>query len=275
MKKATLIDKKSETELVQNGFILLKNFITPEEVTQILKLYKQHHPTGDKQDGMWNSLYNISAEKGLEISRQIMEILKPRLNQLFESYYAPVATFMSKNPNENSTCEIHRDFSITDEDQFQYRNIWIPLVPTTTENGALYVLKGSNNVFRSVSPMFSEWPYQFMEKKLFEHVQTIYCNAGDLVIYLDKTLHGSHINYSNDSRPAVHFGALHPDVQLLFYFLDKTTKRVRAYEVPFEFYFQNDFSEPIGRFPLYSEFEYNPPKLSVEDTLHHILAYKS
>lgn len=271
MKNATLKDKKLEEELVQNGFILIKNFLASEEVAQILKLYKQQHPTGDKKEGMWNSLYNTSAENGLEMSQKILAILQPRLNNLFEKYYAPVATFMSKNPNENSTCKIHRDFSITDENQFQYRNIWIPLVPTTSENGALFVVKGSNHIFRSILPMFSEWPYQFMEKDLLNHIQTVYCNAGDLVIYLDKTLHGSHINYSNDSRPVVHFGALHPDVQLLFYFLDKSSNRVRAYKVPFEFYFQNDFSEPIGRLPLHSESDYHPTELKVEDVLDKIL----
>ncbi len=265
MKKATLIDKDLETELSQNGFLVIRNFINQQEVSRILSLYKQFHPQADEHDSMWNSLYNVGREKGLDISYQILEILKPHLDSIFESYYAPVATFMSKNNNENSVCDLHRDFSTADEAQFQYRNIWIPVVPTTFQNGTLYVVKGSNNVFDYVLPMFCEWPYKHMQTQLFESIQTVECNAGDLVIYLDKTLHGSHINSSDESRPVVHFGALHPDVQLLFHFLDRSTNKVRTYEVPFQFFFENDFSEPVGRYKLHSEFDYAPPVLTIDE----------
>jgi ectoine hydroxylase-related dioxygenase (phytanoyl-CoA dioxygenase family) len=216
---------------------------------------------------MWNSIFDVGAENGILISHRILDILKPRLDALFESYYAPVATYMSKNSNPHSTCDLHRDFTTSDESLFQYRNIWIPLVPTTMRNGALYVLRRSHLVFDYVLPMFCEWPYKDMQDELFKHIETVECDAGDLVIYLDKTLHGSHVNRSEDSRPVVHFGALHPDVQLLYYHLDRATNKVRSYEVPFRFFFENDFSEPVGRYPLHGETEYKPLALTVNQVL--------
>jgi hypothetical protein len=265
MKSASLKNKILEVELSQNGFLLIKNFLNPNEVNKIFELYKTHHPQSDTDTGMWNSLYNAGTENGLEISRLVLEILKPRLDAVFDSYYAPVATFMSKNANPNSSCDLHRDYTTADETLYQYRNIWIPLVDTTMDNGTLYVVRGSNRIFDYTLPMFCEWPYKSLHHELLELTETIECNAGDMVVYLDKTLHGSHINRSNDSRPVIHFGALHPDVRLLFHFLDRNTNMVKAYEVPFQFFFENDFSEPIGRFPLYSEFEYAPPILSISD----------
>jgi len=106
-----------------------------------------------------------------------------------------------------------------------------------------------------------------MQAQLLETVQTVECDAGDLVIYLDKTLHGSHINRSDESRPVIHFGALHPDVELLFYFLDIGTRKVRTYKVPYQFFFENNFSEPVGRYPLYSEFDYSPPAINFDDVM--------
>ena len=227
-------------------------------------LYKNHHQKADADKGMWNSLYDITAEQGVAISEKILELLRPKLNELFVSYYAPVATYMSKNCNPNSTCDLHRDFSILNEQEFQYRNIWIPLVPTNKNNGALYVLRGSNHVFDYTLPLFSEWPYRNMQSELFPLVETINCEPGDLVIYLDKTLHGSHINYANDSRPVVHFGVMHPDVELQFYCLDAQKENVKVYAVPFRFYFERDFQAVESKYPLIREFKFAPPVLDKE-----------
>lgn len=263
MKSAELKDPVAEETLDRNGFILFKNFLNEQEVASLFNLYKGHHQQSEQDKGMWNSLNDISPEEGLKVSEQILALLKPKLDQLFVSYYAPIATYMSKNCNPNSTCDLHRDFSILNEQEFQYRNIWIPLVSTTKNNGALYVLRSSNHVFDYVLPLFAEWPYREMQDELFPMVETIVAEAGDLVIYLDKTLHGSHVNYSNDSRPVVHFGALHPDVELQFYRLDEKKENVKVYAVPFRFYFDKDFSAVETKYPLVGEFKFTPPQLAV------------
>ncbi len=103
-----------------------------------------------------------------------------------------------------------------------------------------------------------------MQQELIEMAEVIYANAGDLVIYLDRTLHGSMINCSGDSRPVVHLGALNPDNQLCFYYHDHETGKVRVYEVPFDFFFQKDFSDPGKKYPLVREFIFNPPVLDIE-----------
>lgn len=265
MKRAELLDPASEQKLLQDGFILIKNFLSPAEVASLYALYKTHHGRSNTDKGMWNSLYDVSAEDGFAISQKILSALKPRLEEIFVSYHAPVATFMSKNCNEKSTCDIHRDYSTQDESEFQYRNIWIPLVSTKLNNGALYALRGSNNVFDYVLPMFAEWPYKEMEKELIEMAEVIYADAGDLVIYLDKTLHGSLVNYSDDSRPVVHFGVLHPDNKLCFYYLDQAAQKVKVYQVPFRFFFEKDFGDQSDKYPLVREFAYAPPRLNMDD----------
>ena len=266
MRSAELKNAQDEESLNRNGFILFRNFLNAEEVTALRELYKSYHPKADMDKGMWNSLYDVSPEAGLTISEKILAILQPKLKELFVSYYAPVGTFMSKNCNANSTCDLHRDFSILNESEFQYRNIWIPLVSTTQNNGALYVLRGSNHVFDYVLPFLTEWPYKNMLGDLFPLVETVDAEAGDLVIYLDKTLHGSHINYSNDSRPVVHFGVLHPDVELQFYHIDKQRENVKVYSVPFKFFFERDFlAMEQDKYPFVKEFKFSPPALEITE----------
>ncbi|MBS1595193.1 MAG: phytanoyl-CoA dioxygenase family protein [Bacteroidetes bacterium] len=264
MKVAQLNDPALERELQDTGYIRIPHFLSAAEVTALLDIYRRNHPAPEPDAGMWNSLYNQSEDGAMSMSEQILHILRPRLDALFVSYYAPVGTFMSKNNNKYSECDLHRDFSIADEEQYQYRNLWMPLVDTTLQNGALFALPGSHRVFDYMLPMFCEWPYRGMLTELIPLAQTIECQAGDLVIYLDKTLHGSHVNHSGHSRPVVHFGALHPDVEMRFHWLDRAAQRVRAYLVPFSFYLANDFSEPVGRYPMVKEYDYTPPQLSIE-----------
>jgi hypothetical protein len=68
---------------------------------------------------------------------------------------------------------------------------------------------------------------------------TIYdfAKAGDLVIYGDKVLHGSSNNLSSTPRPVVHFGLLHPEAKLLYYYLNNENREVTVYEVPYSFFF--------------------------------------
>ena len=270
MKLAQLKDPIAEKTLTQNGFILFRNFLSAEEVATLYSLYKSLHNKADADKGMWNSLNDVSPEEGLQVSEKILQTLQAKLNGLFVSYYAPIATFMSKNCNPNSTCDLHRDFSILNEQEFQYRNIWIPLVSTTKNNGALYVLRGSNRVFDYELPLFCPWPYRNMQNELFPLVETIDAEAGDLVIYLDKTLHGSHINFSKDSRPVVHFGALHPDVELQFYCLDENKEDVKVYAVPFRFYFDKDFSAVESKYPFVRRFKFEPPALTAEEVISRL-----
>ncbi len=274
MKAAELKDAEAERKLNRDGFILFKNFLNTDEVAALYALYKKHHQNADADKGMWNSLRDVSPQEGMEISEKILATISSKLNALFVSYYAPVATFMSKNCNPNSTCDLHRDFSILNEEQFQYRNIWIPLVSTTKNNGALYVLRGSNHVFDYILPLFTDWPYKNMQNDLFPMVETIAAEAGDLVIYLDKTLHGSHINYSDDSRPVVHFGALHPDVELQYYSFNHEKETVKVFSVPFRFYFDNDFASVETKYPLVREFKFAPPQLTTSGVKEQLQEYQ-
>jgi hypothetical protein len=111
-----------------------------------------------------------------------------------------------------------------------------------------------------------------MLDEIFPLKEVIAAKAGDCVIYTDKTLHGSFINQTSDSRPVVHLGAHHPSYELLYYFYDEQTNEVRTYEVPADFYFHNDFSEPKERFKLHSRFQYNPPKLDTATVVRDLKA---
>jgi len=267
MNSPLFIDNKVEQAFLQNGFVNLKNFLSAAEVEELNLLFESCYNYKGEAQGMWNSLYNLPKDTSSNISEALLGLLSEKIQQTFIEYKCPVASFMVKNPNRNGITDLHRDYSTQDEQHFQYRNIWIPLVNTTVKNGALYALKHSHTFFNYPLPMFCKWPYIEHQQFLFNSCDVIDAKAGDLVVYADRTLHGSFINQTNLPRPVVHFGLLHPDSELCYYHFDEKTNEVLVYEVPYQFFFENNFVKQDGRYPVKQKFKYDPPSHSLAEIL--------
>lgn len=257
---ATLKNKEWEAQMQQDGLIYIPQFFPSEVIKKMLELYQRHHTEINKDKGMWNSLFDITPQESEAVSQEIRTTLLPFLNNLFENYEVPVASFMSKNPGEHGVCDFHRDFSILDETRFEYRNVWIPLIDIDESNGGLYVLKKSHVLFDYPLPLFEKWAYTHLQDALYCGADNLSVKAGDLVIYADRTLHGSHLNLSNTSRPVIHLGALPKNYEMAYYF--KSGNKVKVFQVPASFYLQNKFGDVSDQYPLIHEFEYAPPKIN-------------
>lgn len=247
-----------EQDFCNKGYLYIPDFLSPDRMKELLSLYKSLHTDLTVDAGMWNSLYNLNKEDSTRVSNRILSILRPELDNILENYAAPVASFMSKNANNLGICDLHRDFSILDETRFEYRNVWVPLVDINIDNGALYALPGSHRLFNYPLPMFCKWPYTNLQNSLFKKVEIFNVKAGDLVVYADRTLHGSFLNRSTKSRPVVHMGILHPDYELAYYFMD-SENFVKVFSVPYSFYLENKFGDQEGRYPLIKTYKFEPP----------------
>ena len=264
MKAAEFISSELQKQYEDLGYVLIKNVLNKSEVDELTNLFRAHYSFNGQPTTMWNSLCDIPHDKSATLSDRILKIVKPNLDKHLKNYVCPAATFLVKNPTPQSTVTLHRDFSVQDEPDFSYQNIWLPIVDTTPQNGQLYVLRRSHKLFNYPLPHNTAWPYLNYEKSLVEHCDVIDAKAGDLVIYGDKVLHGSSDNITSTPRPVVHFGLLHPDAKLLYYYLNNDTSEVTVYEVPYSFFFENAWGNQDGRFPVFKRFLYNPPVLSKE-----------
>ena len=264
MKFPMFIDRKLEEKFSINGFIHIKNYLNDFEINELKILFDSCYNYKGEDQGMWNSLYNLPIDRFSHVSPQILDLLSSKLSSTFWGFKAPVASFMTKNPNRNGVTELHRDFSVLDETNFQYRNVWIPLVDTNMENGALYALDRSHNFFKYPLPMFTKWPYIVFQQILYHSWTVVDAKAGDLVVYADRTLHGSFINQTNQPRPVVHLGLLPTDASLTYYHLNNSDNIVTVYDVPFSFYLKAKFEVNEGNYPVIRKFKYEPPEVSLQ-----------
>jgi hypothetical protein len=242
MLAAKFKNPKWESEIEEKGYVVIPNFLSPEKVKMLYELYHENHH--ERSIGCWNSLYDLPTGAGHNISEKIRTIVNPNLDALFKDWKFPSALFIVKNPGCNHESLVHRDDSINDETQTQYRQCWVPLVDITKENGALYVVPKSHKLFTDQRPMFAPWHYTHLRSRLEKEFVTLYPKAGDLVVYLEKTLHGSYLNISNETRPVFQGGIMHKDAGLTYTRYIPSTNKVESYEVDQQFFFRKDYLKP-------------------------------
>lgn len=253
-----------EQELNDNGFIVIPGFLPQEDIDKLLAVYKRNH--NERVIGCWNSLYDLPTGQGADISSQIRATAEPHLDKLFNDWSFPSALFIVKNPGQEHESLVHRDDSVFDENEVQYRQCWVPLVDLTPENGALYMVPRSHQLFTDSRPMFAKWPYEHLRPRLEREFHTLYAKAGDLVVYLEKTLHGSYKNVSNNTRPVFQGGVIHKDARPLFSRYIPERNEVEIYEVDSQFFFDKEYMNPLinPKYPLARVEKYHVTEITEE-----------
>lgn len=216
MLRPELINKKNELQLENEGFIKLESFLDEDVINTILALYNKYNLNAGSK-AIWFSNVHEEFINATKLSIELERIVKPLLSNYLKEFKVYFFTLASKMPNA-LYLEPHRDYAITDEMIFQYRNVWIPLVDTNEENGGLFVVPKSNKLLNKINiigdPLCDE--ELVLSGKLNNRLPLL-AKKGDLVIYQEKTFHGSFPNLTKTDRPVIHFGILHTDSFLLYY----------------------------------------------------------
>jgi ectoine hydroxylase-related dioxygenase (phytanoyl-CoA dioxygenase family) len=262
MLAATFKDPQLEQEINENGYVVIPGFLPEEDVQKLLAVYRGSH--NERVIGCWNSLYDLPTGSGAELSAEITAVAKPHLAKLFDNWQFPIALFIVKNPGQEHASLVHRDDTMHNEDEVQYRQCWVPLVDLTPENGALYMVPRSHKLFTDSRPMFAKWPYENLRPRLEKEFVTLYAKAGDLIVYLDKTLHGSYKNVGSETRPVFQGGIMHKDAVPLYTRYVAERNEVDIYQVDPEFFFNKEYMNPVidPKYPLIRTEKYQPTEIT-------------
>lgn len=254
-----------EVEINENGYVIIPGFLPQDTVQQLLEVYKSHHR--ECEAGCWNSIYDLPVGEGKTISEEITKRVTPYLENYFENFKFPAAIFIVKNPHQGHESLVHRDDSMHDETQVEYRQCWVPLVDITETNGTLYVVPRSHKLFTDERPMFAPWQHKVHAPRLEKEFVNLYPKAGDLVVYFDKTLHGSYKNLTSETRPVFQGGVMHKDAEPFFTRYNQETNQVESYAVDTDFFFNKAYlqKEIDARYPLVKTTPYEPLQVSARE----------
>jgi ectoine hydroxylase-related dioxygenase (phytanoyl-CoA dioxygenase family) len=199
------------------------------------------------------------------ISRHVGEKLAP----VMIDYNVFYSNFMIKFPGDGQI-EAHQDFNFVDESQHAAFNLWCPLIDTTIQNGGLFVIPGSHNVFRTQrGPNLPKALTEYNE--LFrKYGRWIPLNQGQAIIFDHRLIHYSPPNQSDQVRLAIQSVLKPQEAQAIHYVFHPPTGKVQAYRISKDFVLESNLWESnLSQLTMDHEQDL-VPFLSAEETVRKL-----
>lgn len=234
------IFKQAEKQALfdKQGFVVL-DFLSRDSLQQLIDMFHEMHPAIQHQ-GFVSSSYANDFNYKKQASDRITTIFKQHFEQHFQNYTPFGSAFLYKTPSPNSELAIHQDWTIVDESKHVALNVWVPLIDVNENNGALYVLPGSQSTAlptlrAPTMPFF----FSGYDKELIEHCIPMCVKAGQAVVLNQSLVHYSPPNNSNDIRIAITSGIKTKDAPMLFHYKNEDKIEQFAMDDNFLISFEN------------------------------------
>jgi hypothetical protein len=233
-KHSIVIDDNMRGELYNIGYLIGGN-IGEEKIDRLIQLYKSKHSLNSTEGGMFYSLYSKDLEYRKIIHDEINTILLPFYNRFFSDFKSVINSFIVKTPGPHSDFTLHQDSTGLDENKFSPLSIWIPLQDTDIKNGALCVVPKTHHFFHPYRGISFPSPFTEYEATVRKYLVPISLKAGDMLMFDNRLVHYSHINYSASERIVVMSGLFPTSADILSVYKDMDMPNS-----PIEIYKQKD-----------------------------------
>ena len=196
-------DMTPKEEYQQNGFLIVRNLLTPEECTEMKREIQRILQEKKDYGGVLVGLAATSAVFQAAAHH-------PKLLDAIESVIGSDILFLSdkvvfKSSDVRFASPWHQDWHYWKG--AHKLSVWIALDPTSTENGCLKMLPGSHKsiaVHDGSAPEGEGFGHRLNPDAVDENEAFIAeCNVGDAVLFHDLTLHASFPNISGEDRIAL------------------------------------------------------------------------
>jgi hypothetical protein len=221
--------------LAKEGYVVLP-FLNNEEVAFLTDLYYQHHT--EKKEGFYATAHSADKSFKMQLNVEILNQLERAIKEYFFECKALGGSYIAKYSGQNGSLLPHQDWSIVDEEQFRSFNIWIPLVDTNEQNGAICVLPHSHNLVKSFRGVNVPDPFYQISNYVWKYHQTLDMKAGEALLYDHRLLHASGINHTDTPRLAVVFGIIPEKAEMRYCFMENGV--ISEYESSVDFFFNFD-----------------------------------
>ncbi len=237
-------DEKNQKFFETNGFIKIPA-LSNKDIDKLKGLLDELNFNRENGHGFYVGLYHKDKDAVSKMIDIIAEIALPKVAPYLVDYKLITASFVIKDPNPIGIVPPHQDWTFV-EDEVQHCSVscWIPLQKTTMENGCIGVIKGSNKYFSSIRPSPSPQTPSPLSKHmftLFPYMNLIEMEAGEALIFDNRTIHASPPNITEEPRLAIGLSITQKEAELRHYNLKPGTKdTLIKYKVGPEFFKKYD-----------------------------------
>lgn len=175
----------------------------------------------------------------------ILEKISAHITELLDGFVTYSATYVNKYPNDNCFVHAHQDFTFSREPNVPSVMCWIPLVDVDIQNGAMGFIPKSHTFYNHIRAFpfpFAKTSVSENEVRLMSYFEIIDMKAGELLFFMNNTIHGSFANYSNSCRYAITINFQKVGEQILAYIHNPKTngQTILKYEVHQDFIVENN-----------------------------------
>ncbi|MBP6516223.1 MAG: phytanoyl-CoA dioxygenase family protein [Chitinophagales bacterium] len=255
-----LKDSELEAQLAKEGFVVLP-FLNETEVAYLVDLYNTHHT--DSKEGLYATAHSSDRDFKMKLNVEILKQFERAIEHYFLNCRPLGGSYITKYKGQNGSLLPHQDWSIVDEEQFRSFNIWIPLVDTTEENGAICVLPHSHTLLKSFRGVNVPDPFYKISDYTWKYHQTLNMKAGEALLYDHRLLHASGINQTEQPRLAVVFGIIPEKAEMRYHFIENGV--ISEYESNLDFFFNFDILKGPQGLKKLRDLEYTVNPLTEED----------
>jgi hypothetical protein len=201
----------------EKGYIVIDSI--EEALLEALGLLLQKIPSKKNSVSLYASNFEADYQSNLIIENGIRELLNEQLKHIFQDYHFLTGHFMSKPPSPDSEFQLHQDWSITDEQNYDVVHLWIPLQDTDSYNGGMFVVEGSHLFFNNLRSGSLDIPRLQTDRYVKKMITPLIVKRGQMLVYHPALFHGSFSNNSDVNREAVLVNLLQKDAPLFYYHL--------------------------------------------------------
>lgn len=266
---------------MKQGYVIIKNVVEDEIIENVLKL----HDEISIMDGYFESdKLQTSIAFGETIHKKVVQEIQKLSIGIFDKILDPKLCIYDFGggiiiKNKGGWFQPHQDCSIIDEYKGTTSYAWMPTVDMTTENGTFYAIAGSHLwAAWQRSSQHPDWPLKKYEQFLWNQMEPLFLNKGDLLLFDSALIHASGANTTNEKRIAFNACIIEKNAQHVQYFQDKKNKKgtIEKYLVDLEYWYKgNLWGKPQGYEKITEKLVY-PSQLLSEHYLKNLIAkYKT
>jgi ectoine hydroxylase-related dioxygenase (phytanoyl-CoA dioxygenase family) len=134
-------DDATQVQFERDGYITMP-FLNSEEINHLKSIYNEVFSQAP------NDFHSTSFFEDEALKQTISAKVEALYAQKADALFAPIqklgSSFLTKSPGERGELPIHADWTVVDESKYCSVTIWVPLIDTNEENGAIQVLPGSH-----------------------------------------------------------------------------------------------------------------------------------
>lgn len=219
-------DSTLQDQFHRDGFVKIKVF-TVEEVTSFKSFYQSLMLRDERKYGFSVSIDELDDKMRTELNRFYKNEIFPRFSDFLNNPKFFTGSFMIKEPYPTGTVAAHQDWTFVDESRFQSLMCWISIDKTDISNGAMAFIKGGHHFYDQIRgfpcPLVPE-PVEEFRYKLLPYMNVIDTEPGDVLIFDNKTIHGSFPNVSETTRHGISLTLTQGEADFVAYYLNPKVK---------------------------------------------------